>query len=105
MELRQWRAKKSIQAGLNELLPKAMQPILFQTPAFSFGERRLSLSFYSCAYPTNHLFCIVRLSEDDEVDIRIDFGIYAYDLDRFLSQVEALHQTLQGNASLQALGP
>jgi len=80
-----------------------MLPILFQTPEFSFGEDRFGISFYSCASPTNHLRYRVRLSEDDEVDIRIDFGIYAYDVNRFLTQVEALHQTLQGTASLQAL--
>lgn len=76
-----------------------MSSFLFQTEEFNFGTCQFLLSF-STNGSGNHLVYRLRLVYSEDSDVRIDSGIYAYDVNRFLDEVEILHRTLEGTATL-----
>jgi len=87
----------------------ALPSILVTTEFLDFGAlireteclARLCLRFYSVRVPSNHLFCEMHLTSSDDFSLKHVWGVYAYDVARFVAELDALHVSLGGVAELR----
>jgi hypothetical protein len=66
------------------------------------GEVYLSARFYLTESRTNHVSCRLWLTGADDLTLEQSWGIYAYDISRFLAELNRVHQSLNGEAELRS---